>query len=85
MATILRARVRGGVLEPLEKLDLPEGKEVTITILDVPSAEDLEAFRRTAGSWNALVDAETLIRNIYASRLAGTRPALRPSGDDDIA
>ncbi len=36
MSTI-RARVRGGRLEPVEKLDLPEGQEVTITILDLPT------------------------------------------------
>lgn len=31
MSTI-RARFRRGVLEPLEKVDLPEGKEVTVTV-----------------------------------------------------
>lgn len=34
-----------------EKLDLPEGKVVTITILDVPAEPDMEAFRRSAGGW----------------------------------
>lgn len=74
MDSTIRARVRGGMLEPVEKLDLPEGKELTITILDVPSEEDFAAFRRAAGSWKGLIDAEELIRNIYADRLIGTRP-----------
>jgi predicted DNA-binding antitoxin AbrB/MazE fold protein len=32
-------------LELLEKVDLPEGKEVSVTILDIPSSTDKEAFR----------------------------------------
>ena len=36
MTRTIRARVTGGLLEPLEKLDLPEGKEVTLTILMIP-------------------------------------------------
>lgn len=77
MDSTIRARVRGGMLEPIEKLDLPEGKELTITILDVPSEEDFAAFRRAAGSWKGLIDAEELIRNIYADRLIGPRPEPR--------
>ena len=40
MAGTIRAGVKVGLLEPLETLNLPEGKEVTVTILDVPSARD---------------------------------------------
>ena len=32
MADTIRARVRRGMLELLEKVDLPEGTEVTVTI-----------------------------------------------------
>jgi predicted DNA-binding antitoxin AbrB/MazE fold protein len=32
----IRACVKGGVLEPLEKLDLPEGKEVLVTVVVAP-------------------------------------------------
>jgi len=74
MTTTIRARFKGGVLEPLEEVTLPEGAEVTVTIDREPSAEDLAAFRRAAGSWRGKVDAETLIRNIYADRLISTRP-----------
>ena len=62
MAGTVRARMRGGMLELLEKVDLPEGKEVSVTIIDVPSSPDKEAFRRSAGSWKGTVDAETLIK-----------------------
>jgi len=73
MTTTIRARVKGGVLEPLEMLDLPEGKEVTLTILMVPSTPDFEAFARSAGGWKGTIDAEKLIRDIYADRLISTR------------
>ena len=77
MAGTIRARVRGGMLEPLEVLNLPEGKEVTVTILDVPSERDVDAFRRSAGGWKGTIDAEELIKNIYADRLISTRPEPR--------
>ncbi len=74
MSSTIRAKVKNGVLKPLEKIDLPEGSEVALTIHRIPSAADVEASRRTAGSWKEKVDAETLIRNIYADRLISTRP-----------
>lgn len=77
MAGTIRARFTHGVLEPLERIDLPEGKEVTITIIDVPFGRDFEAFRRSAGGWKGTIDAEALIRNIYADRLISTRPEPR--------
>jgi predicted DNA-binding antitoxin AbrB/MazE fold protein len=77
MAGTIRARFTNGVLEPLEALELPEGKEVTVTILDVPSARDVDAFRHSAGGWKGTIDAEELIKNIYADRLIFTRPEPR--------
>lgn len=77
MGGTIRARVRRGMLEPVEKLDLPEGTEVTITILDVPSETDAEAFRRSFGGWKDTIDAEALIRNIRESRSVSTRPVSR--------
>jgi hypothetical protein len=65
------------MLELLDEVDLPQGTEVSVTILDVPSREDKEAFRRAAGGWKGTVDADTLIKNIYADRLLSTRPAPR--------
>jgi len=79
MTRTIRARVTGGLLEPLEKLDLPEGKEVTLTILMIPSTLDFEAFAHAAGGWKGTIDAEKLIRDIYADRLTSARtvPSLR--------
>jgi predicted DNA-binding antitoxin AbrB/MazE fold protein len=74
MAGTIRARVKGGMLEPLETLHLPEGKEVTVTILDVPSTNDVDAFRRSAGGWKGTIDAEELIKHIYADRMISTPP-----------
>src|SRR5947207_2211865 len=53
----IRARVRRGLLEPLEKIDLPEGKEVTIAVLESLTELNVDAFRRAAGSWKGGVDA----------------------------
>lgn len=71
MSNPIRARIKGGVIEPLEQIDLPEGQEVMVTIL---APTDREAFRRSAGQWKGTLDAEALIRNIYADRLVSTRP-----------
>jgi len=73
IGSTIRARVKRGLLEPLEKIELPEGKEITLTILGVASDANVEAFRRSAGSWKGSVDAEKLIRNIYNDRLVTTR------------
>jgi len=73
MGATIRARVKGGVLEPLERTDLPEGKEVLITVLKIVQDPDDEAFLRSAGSWKGLIDAEKLIRDIYEDRLIDTR------------
>ena len=77
MTTTIRARFKGGVLEPLDSIELSEGEEVTITIAQEPSEDDVAAFRRAAGSWCGKVDADTLIRNIYADRLVLPRPKPR--------
>jgi predicted DNA-binding antitoxin AbrB/MazE fold protein len=74
MGETIRARVKGGVLEPLEKIDLPEGKEVLVTIIGVLAPSNREAFRRSFGSWKGTIDAEKLIHDIYEDRLIATRP-----------
>jgi predicted DNA-binding antitoxin AbrB/MazE fold protein len=74
MAETIRARVKAGMLVLLEKINLPEGTEVTVTIREDAPAADREAFRRAAGGWKDTVDAESLITNIYDSRLLATRP-----------
>jgi len=73
MGGTIRARVKGGVLEPLERTDLPEGKEVLITVIAVAEDSDDEAFLRSKGGWKGLIDAERLIRDIYEDRLIESR------------
>jgi predicted DNA-binding antitoxin AbrB/MazE fold protein len=73
MGGTIRARVRGGILEPLERTDLPEGTEVLIKVVAVAEGSDRKAFLRSKGSWKGLVDAERLIHDIYEDRLIDTR------------
>lgn len=71
----VRARVKRGRLEPLEPLDLPEGREVTLTIVDdEPTEGDVEASLRAAGGWKGTGSTRRLVRDIYRSRLVRTRP-----------
>jgi predicted DNA-binding antitoxin AbrB/MazE fold protein len=74
MAETIRARVKAGRLELLEKINLPEGTEVAVTILSTPSSKSGDGLRRSAGAWKGLIDAEKLLENIYADRLISTRP-----------
>jgi len=73
MGSTVRARVHKGRLELIDKVDLPEGAEIAVTITETSSARDFDAFRRSAGSWRGLVDADKLIRNIYRGRLISNR------------
>ena len=73
MGLTIRARVKGGKLEPLEKIDLPEGKEVLVTIVGRPASRDVDAFRRSAGAWKGTLGAEALIQRVYEHRSVSIR------------
>jgi predicted DNA-binding antitoxin AbrB/MazE fold protein len=73
MSRTIRARFSKGVIEPLEKIDIGEGKEITVTIMEVPLKARDNAFEKSAGSWKGTIDAEKLIEDIYADRLVQTR------------
>ena len=77
MGETIRARVKRGVLEPLEPLGLTEGEEVTVTISPAPSKSDSDWLTHTAGGWAGLVDGEKLKRDVYESRSFVTRPEPR--------
>ena len=78
MAKTIRARFSHGVIEPLEKIELPEGKEFTITIPEESEKKSfLEVLKATAGGWKDTIDCEELIKNIYADRLISTRPEVK--------
>jgi predicted DNA-binding antitoxin AbrB/MazE fold protein len=74
MAGTIRARVGRGVLELLEKVELPEGKEVSVTILETPAVRDFAAFDRAAGSWKGTIDVDAFLKNNAESRMRSTRP-----------
>ncbi|MGD0223069.1 MAG: antitoxin family protein [Terriglobia bacterium] len=74
MGETIQVRVKGGVLEPPEKLNLPEGKEILATIIRVSTEGNRDAFRRAFGKWKGMIDADALSRNIYADRRISTRP-----------
>jgi len=80
MARSIKARFSKGIIEPLEKLEFEEGKEMIITISEIPCSKAekiLEALKATSGGWKDLIDAEELKKNIYADRLVSTRPEIR--------
>lgn len=74
MTGTIRARMKGGMIEPLDRVDLPEGQEIELTILTTPTASDRDAFQCSAGQWKGTLDADALIRQIYADRVVSTRP-----------
>jgi predicted DNA-binding antitoxin AbrB/MazE fold protein len=73
MGKTVKARFSKGVIKPLEKIEMEEGKEITITIMEAPSKQKSAAFKKSAGAWKGTIDAEKLIENIYANRLLSTR------------
>lgn len=77
MSGTVRARMKRGMLELLEKVDIPEGTEVSVTILETSMSKSADGLCRSAGGWKGLVDAEKLIEHIYADRLISTRPVPR--------
>ncbi|MDO9210279.1 MAG: DUF104 domain-containing protein [Deltaproteobacteria bacterium] len=81
MAKTIKAKFSKGVIEPLEKIEIGEGEEITISILETPSRMGkksfLEALKATAGGWKNLIDCDELKRNIYNDRLIITRPGVK--------
>lgn len=73
MGKTIKAKFSKGVIEPMEKIDIAEGKELTITIIEIPSKREEDAFERSAGRWKGTIDAEKLIKDIYEDRLISTR------------
>lgn len=72
---VVRARFSKGALIPMDNLDLEEGAEVMVTVKRSPPMpeEARRALRMSAGAWKGKHDPDELIRNIYESRLTGSR------------
>jgi predicted DNA-binding antitoxin AbrB/MazE fold protein len=74
MGKTIRAKFSKGVIKPLEKVDIEEGKEIAVTITEVPLKPKKDAFEKSAGAWKDLIDCDELIKNIYNDHLISTRP-----------
>ena len=51
MEKTIRAKFSKGVIKPLEKVDIEDGKGVFVTIMEVPTSLKEDAFERSAGGW----------------------------------
>jgi len=69
----IRAKFSKGFFKPIEKINIAEGKEVTVTIIDVPFRSKEDAFEKAAGAWKGTLNAKKLIKDIYEDRLLSTR------------
>ena len=79
MLKTIRARYRNGLIEPLEKIDLADGTEISITIDSGPQMSQEERERRflsSAGRWKDIVD-EKFLDEIYRQRSLRTRPEVK--------
>jgi predicted DNA-binding antitoxin AbrB/MazE fold protein len=74
MAREFRARFTKGKIEPLEKVDLREGEEFTISIKEesFPNAA-MEGLARAAGAWKGTLDFDAYLKDLYASRRQPSR------------
>lgn len=68
----IKAKFSKGMIEPLEKIDIEEGKEIAVTIAEIPGKETEDPFDTTFGGSADSIDCEKLKRNIYNDRLIST-------------
>jgi len=73
MGKTIKAKFSKGMIKPLEKVEIAEGREVTVTIMNFPLKSKKDGFEKAAGAWRGTIDAEKLIASIYADRLVATR------------
>ncbi|MGA1869574.1 MAG: antitoxin family protein [bacterium] len=73
MGKTIKAKFSKGVLKPIEKVDIQEGKEYMIMIIEIPLRTSEDAFAKAAGSWKGTLDADQLITNIYKDRFLSPR------------
>jgi predicted DNA-binding antitoxin AbrB/MazE fold protein len=78
MGKTVRARYKGNnLVELLEPVELEEGKEVGVTIIDFGGPTDEEASRSAAGGWAGIVDVDAFLKHrAEAKRIHRPRPKL---------
>ena len=72
----IRAKFSQGVIKPLEKLDIQDGTEISVTIVkttDLSEEERLKRAKSAAGAWKDIPETEELKQIIYESRRTGSR------------
>ena len=74
MRKTIRAKFKGGLIEPLEPVDLPEGRELTVTVEEEapPPKGRLGASFGLVG--DDLMDWDAFLEEIYSQRKRRTRP-----------
>jgi predicted DNA-binding antitoxin AbrB/MazE fold protein len=78
MLKTLRAKYTKGIIKPLRKLHLKEGKEIKVTIQDLPKvSKKKDAFEASFGSWKGTIDAEKFLDYIYTRRSLSTRSPVK--------
>ena len=74
MATTICAHIKNGRIEPLEPVELPEGREVQVVIPD--REKDFDRFLSSFCGWKGLLDFEAFEAGRQESRKL-TRPEVR--------
>ena len=72
----IKAKFSQGVIKPLEKLDIQDGTEISVTVVkttDLSENERLKRAKSAAGAWKDIPDTEELKQIIYESRRTGSR------------
>ncbi|MBF0344880.1 MAG: DUF104 domain-containing protein [Nitrospirae bacterium] len=78
MIRTIKARFIDGGFMPLEKVEILEGEEVSLTFEFEPVKEEGEdLFLKAAGGWEKTIDTDELIRDIYADRQILSRSEVR--------
>jgi len=75
----IKAKYRNGVIEPLEKIDIAEDAEITITIDVLPFISEEERWKKflsAAGGWKDIVD-DGFLDEIYRQRSVRNRPEVK--------
>ncbi len=76
MLKTIKARYRNGIIEPLEKIDVTEGEEIIIALIE-PIINGNSGIEKSFGGWKGLIDAEQFLKDVYESRHISTRPEVK--------